>query len=102
MTAEDFVSVTTTLEDVQRKLLDLVSSETILLGHSLESDLRALKVVALAYHHTLFTSLSPSDGSQLCGGHCNCLPSSQGASPETSSADAHERALAEVHSGQCR
>lgn len=44
LTAEDFVSVTTTLQEVQGKLLDLVTSDTILLGHSLESDLRALKV----------------------------------------------------------
>ena len=30
--------------EVQQKLLELVSSETVLIGHSLESDLRALKV----------------------------------------------------------
>ena len=42
--AEDFVSVTTTLSDVQQHMLDLVSSDTILIGHSLESDLRSLKV----------------------------------------------------------
>ena len=34
----------TTLSDVQQELLSLVSADTILLGHSLESDLRALKV----------------------------------------------------------
>ena len=44
LTAKDFVSVSTTLEEVQERVLNLVSSDTILLGHSLESDLRALKV----------------------------------------------------------
>ena len=33
-----------TLPEVQHQLLELFSSETILVGHSLESDLRALKV----------------------------------------------------------
>ncbi len=42
--AEDFVSVTTTLSDVQVQLLSLVGGDTILVGHSLESDLRSLKV----------------------------------------------------------
>ena len=32
--------VTTTLEDVQRELLELVACETILIGHSLENDLK--------------------------------------------------------------
>ena len=36
--------VTTTLEDVHEKLLQMFSDKTILLGHSLESDLIALKV----------------------------------------------------------
>ena len=47
---EDFASVTTTLEQVQQDMLGLVASETILLGHSLESDLRALKV---SWRHSL-------------------------------------------------
>ena len=43
------MSGTATLEEVQQKMLTLVSSETILLGHGLESDLRSLKV----HTHTL-------------------------------------------------
>ncbi|RWS17084.1 RNA exonuclease 1-like protein [Dinothrombium tinctorium] len=41
----DLDSVTTTLEDVQKKLLNLINSETILIGHSLDSDFKALKLV---------------------------------------------------------
>ncbi|KIX98772.1 uncharacterized protein Z520_05233 [Fonsecaea multimorphosa CBS 102226] len=37
-------NVTTTLEDIQKKLLDILKRDTILLGHSLESDLNALKM----------------------------------------------------------
>lgn len=33
-----------TLEDVQKNLLKLFNDKTILIGHSLESDLKALKV----------------------------------------------------------
>jgi RNA exonuclease 1 len=33
-----------TIEDVQRRLLKLFNDKTILIGHSLESDLKALKV----------------------------------------------------------
>ena len=44
LTAEDFVGVQTNLAQVQEHLLSMFSSETILVGHSLESDLRALKV----------------------------------------------------------
>lgn len=44
MTAERLEGVTTRLEDVQRKLTELVDSNTILIGHSLDCDLTALKV----------------------------------------------------------
>ncbi|SPO04250.1 related to ribonuclease H [Cephalotrichum gorgonifer] len=37
--------VTTTLQDVQSSLLDLIGPRTILIGHSLDSDLKALKLV---------------------------------------------------------
>ena len=37
-------NVTTTLPDVQKHLIDLLPSDAILLGHSLEFDLKALKV----------------------------------------------------------
>ena len=45
--AQDLISVTTTLKDVQNDLLNLFYEDTILLGHSLESDLRSLKVAKL-------------------------------------------------------
>jgi len=37
-------NVTTSLPDVQKHLIDLLPADAILLGHSLEYDLRALKV----------------------------------------------------------
>ena len=48
LTAHDFTNdINTSLTDVQAKLMTMVSMETILLGHSLDSDLRALKVCQL-------------------------------------------------------
>ena len=44
LTAENFVGVSTSLQDVQRQLQSIVYEDSILVGHSLESDLRALKV----------------------------------------------------------
>lgn len=44
VTAEDLDSATITLRDVQAVLLSMFSAESILIGHSLESDLLALKV----------------------------------------------------------
>ena len=61
--AEDFASVTTTLSEVQHELLSLVAADTILVGHSLESDLRALKVsVTMA----TVTALSPLTITRMC------------------------------------
>lgn len=37
-------NVTTTLEDIQQKLLKIVTPQTVLIGHSLNSDLNALKL----------------------------------------------------------
>ena len=37
-------NVTTTLSDIQKELLDLITPRTILLGHSLNSDLNAMKL----------------------------------------------------------
>ena len=45
ITAEQMEGVTTTLEDVQKELLELIPAETILIGHSLENDLRRLKMM---------------------------------------------------------
>ncbi|GER37688.1 exonuclease family protein [Striga asiatica] len=44
ITHEMLEGVTTTLEDVQEDFLQLVHKETILVGHSLENDLLALKI----------------------------------------------------------
>ena len=44
VTEEDLDNTTITLRDVQAVLLSMFSAESILLGHSLESDLLALKV----------------------------------------------------------
>jgi len=44
ITTEMLENVTTTLPDVQKHLIDLLPSDAILLGHSLEFDLRALKL----------------------------------------------------------
>nr|XP_061831812.1 RNA exonuclease 1 homolog [Nerophis lumbriciformis] len=45
VTAEDLENTTITLRDVQAVLLSMFSAESILLGHSLESDLLALKLI---------------------------------------------------------
>uniref|UniRef100_A0A1X7UNJ8 C3H1-type domain-containing protein n=2 Tax=Amphimedon queenslandica TaxID=400682 RepID=A0A1X7UNJ8_AMPQE len=45
LAAKDFIGVTTTLSDVQSKLLEFIYEDTILIGHSLESDLKALKFI---------------------------------------------------------
>lgn len=44
VTAEDMKNTVTSIRDVQAILLNLFSADTILIGHSLESDLFALKV----------------------------------------------------------
>ncbi|XP_059197612.1 RNA exonuclease 1 homolog [Centropristis striata] len=45
VTEEDLENVTITLRDVQAVLLSMFSAESILIGHSLESDLLALKLI---------------------------------------------------------
>ncbi|XP_059167072.1 putative exonuclease GOR [Physella acuta] len=45
ITAADMKDVTTTLHDVQAVMLSMISDKTILVGHSLESDLVALKLI---------------------------------------------------------
>lgn len=44
ITEEDLEDCSTTLRDVQGALLTRFSADTVLIGHSLESDLMALKV----------------------------------------------------------
>ncbi|XP_015596846.1 RNA exonuclease 1 homolog [Cephus cinctus] len=45
ITEENMKGVTTTLRDVQATLLTMFSEKTILVGHSLESDFKALKLI---------------------------------------------------------
>ncbi|KAM0746892.1 hypothetical protein T439DRAFT_329164 [Meredithblackwellia eburnea MCA 4105] len=54
ITEQKLKNVTTTLDDVQDKLMTLVDHDTILVGHSLECDLRVLK---LAHPYVIDTSL---------------------------------------------
>ncbi|KAF9282688.1 hypothetical protein BGZ68_005822 [Mortierella alpina] len=67
MTAERLEGVTTRLADVQRKLQELVTYDTILVGHSLENDMKVLKHAhpfiidtAMVYHHTRGPPFRPS------------------------------------------
>ena len=61
MTEADLADTSISLRDVQAVLLSMFSSDTVLIGHSLESDLRALKVPC---------PLHP--GSQkVAGAHCS-------------------------------
>ena len=45
ITEEDLLNVKTTIRDVQAVLLSKFSDKTILIGHSFDSDLRALRVI---------------------------------------------------------
>ena len=45
MTEESLHGVTTTIHEVQAVLLSMIHKDTILVGHSLESDLKATKVL---------------------------------------------------------
>src|SRR6187402_3407311 len=44
ITEEMLKPVTTTLQDIQKKLLEILHPRTILIGHSLNSDLTALQI----------------------------------------------------------
>lgn len=67
ITPEMLENVTTTAQDVQKRILELVSSSDILIGHSLESDLNVMKIkhpnvidTAVIYHHNRGPPLRPS------------------------------------------
>jgi len=45
ITAKRLEGVTTRLEDVQKALKTMVTYDTILIGHSLENDMKVLKVI---------------------------------------------------------
>ena len=44
ITEESMIGIKTTLREVQAVLLSIIHEDTVLLGHSLESDLKSLKV----------------------------------------------------------
>ncbi|GAA6034983.1 hypothetical protein JCM8097_002129 [Rhodosporidiobolus ruineniae] len=54
ITEEKLANVTTTLEDVQQDLTQLMDYNTVLIGHSLECDLRVLKLI---HTHVIDTSV---------------------------------------------
>lgn len=67
ITPELLEGVLTTIDDVRNKLLSIISSLDVLIGHSLESDLNILKIrhptivdTALCYDHTRGPPLKPS------------------------------------------
>eukprot|EP01018_Ginkgo_biloba_P040769 Gb_23262 [translate_table: standard] len=67
ITSEMMASVTTTQKDIQEGFLNLVLKETILIGHSLESDILALKIVhnlvidtTLLYKHSWGAHFKPA------------------------------------------
>lgn len=45
ITAQALVSITTRLADIQEQVCGFVSAETLLVGHGLENDLKALKII---------------------------------------------------------
>ncbi|KAI9217599.1 hypothetical protein BC828DRAFT_390749 [Blastocladiella britannica] len=61
ITAKLMEGVTTTLADVQAKVLEIVTSQTILIGHSLENDFRAMQ---MAHPFVIDTAISygPASG----------------------------------------
>ncbi|CCF57640.1 hypothetical protein KAFR_0C06440 [Kazachstania africana CBS 2517] len=67
ITAELLDPITTTFDEVQSDILDLISSSDILIGHSLQSDLNILKIrhprivdTALIFHHKAGPPFRPS------------------------------------------
>ena len=66
ITQQALASITTNLGDIQKRMCDFLSAETMLVGHGLENDLRALKIIhancldtAVLYPHPKVTSFLP-------------------------------------------
>ena len=76
ITPQAMAGVTTTLADIQKRLCKYVSAETLLVGHALENDLKALKIIHANCLDTVFMFPHPKVSFNaafelLC--HCNCL-----------------------------
>ena len=54
ITEEMLANVTTTLEQVRERVCKIISAETIVVGHSLENDFKALKIT---HHKVIDTSV---------------------------------------------
>ena len=84
ITAEMLAPVTTRLEDVRCRILDLIPAEGLLVGHALHNDLRALKLVhtrvidtGFLYPHPKACTPTPQPASwQLCPFLLPTLPGS--------------------------
>lgn len=79
ITAEMLAPVTTRLADIQAKFLELVPAEALLVGHALQNDLRALKVLhaniidtAFLFPHPKVGCTSQVEEYQSC--HATCVP----------------------------
>uniref|UniRef100_A0A915DKG6 Exonuclease domain-containing protein n=1 Tax=Ditylenchus dipsaci TaxID=166011 RepID=A0A915DKG6_9BILA len=62
LTKEQIDTAKYDLQGVQKKLFELVNSETILIGHSLESDLKALRIVHLKVVDTSVKIIQEEEG----------------------------------------
>ena len=92
--------VTTTLEDVQRELLELVACETILIGHSLENDLKRCVSTFIFHHRAIRLTFTCFVCDRLRMIHARCVdtvalfPHARGAPYRTKLAHLTERYLA--------
>ncbi|KAI3886409.1 hypothetical protein MKX03_036696 [Papaver bracteatum] len=66
ITCEMLNGVTTTLQDIQAEFLNLVHQETVLVGHSLENDLLALKLIHKLVIDTAVLYKNPHGGNYKC------------------------------------
>ena len=65
ITQQALASVTTNLADIQTRICEFLTAETLLVGHGLENDLRALKIIhancldtSVLYPHPKVTTCS--------------------------------------------
>ena len=73
ITAEMLAPVTTRLEDVRGRILDLIPAQGLLVGHALHNDLRALKLIHMRVIDTGFLYPHPkacfTTAPRLVAGH---------------------------------